>query len=237
MQLKKLLKKNFITVVDGKQEVIKVLETPFGPLTRIWCRHEAECLLKLAKLGFANAPKLIRTTANSLTMEKIEGTSLRDRECIDEQLFLRVMDVVREFHGLGFAHGNLRPGNILIKEGGEPVLIDFETCCQIHNPLFYLARFSDYVRLHLLWKSRVVQSNPERVGTTFPRYLSLAMFIITPVSRLYGVLMSAKKRLRMALKVSAEKRDAPSGSESAHAGPMADVGRRNLIGGKPHDNN
>lgn len=237
MQLKKLLKKNFITVVDGKQEVIKILETPFGPLTRMWCRHEAECLLKLAKLGFANAPKLIRTTANSLTMEKIEGTSLRGRECIDEQLFLRVMDVVREFHSLGFAHGNLRPGNILIKEGGEPVLIDFETCCQIHNPLFYLARFGDYVRLHLLWKSRVVQSNPERVRTKFPRHLSLAMFIITPVSRLYDAVMSAKKRLRKALKVSAEKRDAPSRSESAHAGPMADVGRRNLIGGKANDNN
>ena len=223
MQLKKLLKKNSVAVVDGKKEVIKVVETPFEPLTRIWCRHEAECLLKFAKLGFANAPKLICSTGNSFTMEKIEGASLDGREFIDEQLFLRLMDVVREFHGLGLAHGNLRPNNILIKDGSEPVLIDFETCCQIHNPLFFLARFSDHVRLHLLWQSHVVQSNPELLRTKFPRYLSLAMFVITPVNRFINVLKSAKKRLRRFLKVSAEQRDAPSRSESEDAGPMADT--------------
>jgi serine/threonine protein kinase len=156
-------------------------------------------------------------------MEKIEGMSLGDRESIDEQLFIRLMDVVREFHGLGFAHGNLRPNNVLIKDGGEPVLIDFETCCQIHNPLFFLARFSDHVRLHLLWQSRVVQSNPELVRRKFPGYLSLAMFAITPVSRFIDVLMSAKKRLRRSLKVSAWQRDAPSRSESEDAGLMADT--------------
>ena len=48
LQPKDLLKKNSITVVDGKKEVIKVVGTPFRSLTRIWCRHEAECLLKLS---------------------------------------------------------------------------------------------------------------------------------------------------------------------------------------------
>ena len=201
MQPKNLLKKNFVTVVDGKNEVIKVVRTPFGPLTRIWCRHEADCLVRLAELGFANAPKFICLTDNSFTMEKIEGTSLDGPEFIDERLFLRVMDVIREFHSFGFAHGNLRPSSILIKDGGEPVLIDFETCCQTRNPLFFLARFSDHVRLHLLWQSRVVRSNPELVRTRFPGYVSLAMFVITPVSRLMGVLKSAKKSLRRSLRI------------------------------------
>jgi predicted Ser/Thr protein kinase len=221
LQPKELLKKNSITVVDGKNEVIKVVGTPFKSLTRIWCRHEAECLLKLAELGFTNAPKLICSTDNSFTMEKIDGTPLlRDRKFIDEQLFLRLMDVVRELHGFGFAHGNLRSNNILIKDGSEPVLIDLETCCQIHNPLFLLSKFSDQVRLHLLWQSSVVQSNPELVGTKFPGYLPLTMFVITPIFRFYGIVKSAKESLKRSLKVSAKQRDTPSKSESKDAGPV-----------------
>jgi serine/threonine protein kinase len=206
MQFKNLLKKNSITVVDGKKEVIKVVGSPFRSLARICCRHETECLLKLAEAGFKNAPKLICSTDTSFTMEKIEGTSLRGRKPIDEQLFLRLMDVVRELHGLGFAHGNLRPNNILIKDGSEPVLIDFEACCQIRNPLFLLFKFYDHVRLYLLWQARVVQSNPELVRTKFPGYLSLAMFVITPISRFWGIVKSAEKWLRRSLKVKETRR-------------------------------
>jgi serine/threonine protein kinase len=221
VQLKNLLKKNSVTVVDGRKEVIKVIGTPFGPLTRLWCRHEAGCLSKLAHLGFANAPKLISSTDTSFTMERIEGKSLDGREPIEERLFLRVMDMVRELHDLGFAHGNLRPNNILIRDGSEPVLIDFETCCEKPNPLFFLARFSDQVRLHLLWKSRVVQANPEIVGTRFPGIVSLAMFVITPISRLSAILKSAKKRVRKSLKGSAAQEDARPRSEGKDAGPPA----------------
>lgn len=223
MQIKNLLKKNSITVDDGKQEVIKVVGTPFRSLTKIWCRHEAECLLKLAELGFSNAPKLISSTINSFTMEKIQGTSLRGRKPIDEKLFNRLMDVIRELHDFGFAHGNLRPNNIFIKADSEPVLIDFETCCRIHNRLFLLARFSDQVRLHWLWQSRVVQSNPELVRAKFPRYVSLAMLVITPISRFGGVVKTAKKWLKRSLKATAEQRDAPSKLVSKDAGPLADT--------------
>jgi serine/threonine protein kinase len=205
LQPKELLKKNAVTVVDGKNEVIKVVGTPFRSLTKIWCRHEAECLLKLAELGFTNAPKLICSTENSFTMEKIEGTSLlRGREFIDEQLFLRLTDVVRGLHGFGFAHGNLRPNNILIKDSNEPVLIDFETCCQIHSPLFPLCKFSDQVRLYFLWQSHVVQSNPKLVKAKFPGYLPLTMLFITPIFRLWGIMNSAKKSLKRSLKVFAK---------------------------------
>ncbi|MBL0166625.1 MAG: hypothetical protein IPP85_05465 [Propionivibrio sp.] len=222
MQIKNLLKKNHITVDDGKKEVIKVVGTPFRSLTKIWCRHEAECLLQLSELGFTNAPKLISSSVNSFVMEKVEGPSLRGRKPVDEQIFLRLMDVIRKLHDLGFAHGNLRPNNIYIKEGNEPVLIDFETCCRIHNPLFLLARFSDHVRLHWLWQSRVVQSNPELVRAKFPRYVLLAMFVITPISRFGSIVESAKKSLKRSLKASAEPREAPSRVENKGAGTLAD---------------
>jgi RIO-like serine/threonine protein kinase len=217
MRPKDLLKKNSITVVDGKKEVIKVVKTPFGLLTRICCRHEADCLLKLAELGFESAPKLISSSSNSFTMEKIEGTSLKCRQFVDAQLFLRVLDVVRQLHAFGFAHGHLRPDNIIITDRSEPVLIDFETCCQRHNPLYFFLTFRDHVMLHLLWQSRVVQSNQDRMRTIFPRYVTLAMFFITPLNRFVGVLKSIKRRLRRSRKVSAEQRDSSSESKRGNA--------------------
>jgi len=210
MRPKNLLKNNSITMVDGKKEVIKVVGTPFGLLTRIWCRHEAECLLKLAELGFEGAPKLISSTGNSFIMEKIEGKSLNGRQFrqfCDEQVFLRVLDVVRQLHAFGFAHGNLHPSNILITDRSEPVLIDFETCLQRPNPLFFLFKFSDLVRLHLLWQLRFGPSHKDRMRTLFPRYVTLAMFIITPVNRFFRVLKSNKRRWRRSRKVSAKSFD------------------------------
>ena len=210
MRPKNLLKNNSITMVDGKKEVIKVVGTPFGLLTRIWCRHEAECLLKLAELGFEGAPKLISSTGNSFIMEKIEGKSLNGRQFrqfCDEQVFLRVLDVVRQLHAFGFAHGNLHPSNILITDRSEPVLIDFETCLQRPNPLFFLFKFSDHVRLHLLWQLRFGPSHKDRMRTLFPRYVTLAMFIITPVNKFFRVLKSNKRRWRRSRKVSAKSYD------------------------------
>ena len=202
MQAKNLLKKNTITVVDGRQEVIKAVGTPFKSLTRIWCRHEADCLSQLEELGFTSAPKLISSTVDSFTMEKIEGTSLHGRMPIDETFFIRLMDVISELHDFGFAHGNLRPNNIIVKAGNEPALIDFESCCRIPNPLFLLARFSDLAWLHWLWQSRVVQSDPELVRAKFPRYVLLAMSVITPIGKLRVMAMDARKRHRKSRRVS-----------------------------------
>ena len=214
MRPKNLLKKNSITVTNDKKEVIKVVGTPFGLFTRACCRHESECLLKLTELGFKGAPKIISSTGNSFTMEKIEGKSLNGRQfrqCCDEQIFLRVLDVVRQLHAFGFAHGNLHPSNILITDRSEPVLIDFETCCQRPNPLFFLFKFSDLVRLHLLWQLRFGPSHKDRMRTLFPGYVTLAMFIITPVHRFVRVLKSNKRRWRRSRKVSANQRDSSSG--------------------------
>jgi RIO-like serine/threonine protein kinase len=184
-------------MVHGDKEVIKAVGTPIAALTRVWCRHEAECLSRLDELGFSNAPKLIHLNGNSITMEMIDGPSLRGHQPVDEELFLRILDVVHQLHALGFAHGNLRANNILIKAENEPFLIDFETCCQKHNPLFPLVKFSDLVRLYILWQSRVVKSDQGRVKTTFPKHVTVVMFFLTPLNRAVGVLKSIKRKLRV----------------------------------------
>ena len=160
MQVKKLLKRNTVCIDDRARVVVKAVKTPFKSLTQAWCAHEAGCLQALAELGFANAPRLISSTLDSFTMEQIEGPSLTSAN-IDEDIFLRLMDVIDQLHGLGFAHGNLRPNNILLRGGTEPFLIDFETCCRRPNLFFLPTRLGDHVRLYLIWQSRVPQSEPE----------------------------------------------------------------------------
>jgi serine/threonine protein kinase len=194
-------------------EVVKVVGTPFLPLSRIWCRHEADCLLKLAELGFTHAPKLIRSTDLSLTMEKIEGPSLRGRQPVDEQVFLQVLDVVRHLHTLGFAHGNLRANNILITDSNKVVLIDFETCCRRPNPLFFLAKFTDHVRLRSLWRSRVVKTDEGRMQTTFPKHVTLTMLLATPLTRTVGAVKSLRRRLKRSRETPVQQHDSVSGSE------------------------
>ena len=206
MQVKQLLKRNTVCVDDVAGVVVKAVRTPVKALTRAWCAHEAGCLLALAELGFANAPKLITSTLDSFTMEKIEGRSLT-RGSIDESLFLRLMDVIDQLHGLGFAHGNLRPNNILLKGGCEPILIDFETCCRRPNLLFPLTRFGDQVRLYLIWQSLVPLSDPIRVQARFPGFLPPIMWVIGPISRFSDAVAVAKRRLKRSLRSSVEQRD------------------------------
>lgn len=202
MQLKALLKKNYVILMDDSMEVTKVVGTPFSLFAERCSRHEAKCLLSLAHRGFENAPRFVSLKGNSLTMERVTGRSLNGHHFIDEQACLRILEIVQQLHRLGFAHGNLRHSNIFITDSNEPMLIDFETCCQKPNLLFPLAKFSDQVRLHLLWHSAYVQPHRERISTMFPRHVTLVMYLITPISRSGAVLKSIKKSIKRRLRQS-----------------------------------
>jgi serine/threonine protein kinase len=202
LQVKNLIKKNYVILVDDRMDVTKVVGTPFSLLATRCCSHEAECLMSLARMGFESAPKFISSNGNSLTMERVTGRSLNGRRFIDEDLCLGILEIVHRLHGLGFAHGNLRRSNIFITDNNEPMLIDFETCCRESNPLFPLFKFSDQVRLHLLWHSAYVQPHRKRVATIFPKHVTLVMYLITPISRTSAVLKAIKKSMKRRFKQS-----------------------------------
>lgn len=197
MQIKNVLKRNYITLIEADKEVIKSARTPFRGLTRAWCRHEAGCLRDLAALGFVAAPRLIRCDNKGFVMELVDGVSLNKRKVIAEALFIRVLDVVEHLHRCGFAHGNLRPSNILVNAADQPVLIDFETCCSRHNPLFFLARFNDQVRMRLLWQRSVAPYMDDQTSIEWPGYITAVSWVITAVNRLVRPLKAAKKRWKM----------------------------------------
>jgi len=63
--------------------------------------------------------------------ERLEQTAKRgvaaftERACLG--LFLQLLDAVAALHALGFAHRDLKPGNVLLRDGEqtEPLLMDF----------------------------------------------------------------------------------------------------------------
>ena len=68
-----------------------------------------------------------------ITMEYIEGETLKDRlvrtqkplgerECVE--LLTPVMEDLEKAHGLGIIHRDIKPDNIMLRENGEPVLLD-----------------------------------------------------------------------------------------------------------------
>ena len=209
MQLKNHIKNNQVILLEDGIAIKKVIRTPFSLFAEACCRHEAGCLEALEQLGFGSAPRLITSEGSSFTMERVSGRSLNGFRLIDEQLCLRILEMVQRLHCLGFAHGNLRNSNIFITDSNEPMLIDFETCCRQGGLFFALAKFNDQVRQHLLWHSEFVVPHGRRVGKLFPMHITVIMLFVTPINRFAGTLesikKSIKKRIRLARKHSAER--------------------------------
>jgi len=200
MRIKDLIIRNSVIVCEESQEVVKRVATPFPPFTRAWSRHESECLSQLAELGYAAAPKLISASRNGFRMRKIEGRPLSNCAHVDDHTFRRLLDVVSRLHGHGFAHGNLCPRNIFVTHSGDVILIDFETCCRTGNPLFRLARFSDLVRLHLLWRSSVAGVSQGTPRSVFPTHVILAVSIIAPLDWCARGMRAMKRRARRSIR-------------------------------------
>ncbi len=87
----------------------------------------------------AASPRLVRIfdigtsdAAVYLTMEAVEGESLRDRLKrgplpVDEavRLAVQILEGLRVLHSLGIVHRDIKPGNILLEPGGGVKLADF----------------------------------------------------------------------------------------------------------------
>ncbi|KAJ5735414.1 uncharacterized protein N7483_000539 [Penicillium malachiteum] len=53
--------------------------------------------------------------------------------------------VIQHLHGLGWAHNDLIPANILVSEAGQPVLIDFGGCQKFGERLKYIRGTKDWI--------------------------------------------------------------------------------------------
>lgn len=57
----------------------------------------------------------------------------------DQEAFMTSLEsAIQHLHGLGWAHNDLTPSNILVSEAGEPILIDFEGCQKVGTKLKHI---------------------------------------------------------------------------------------------------
>jgi len=108
----------------------------------------------------------------AFAMEFIPGRSILRGELLPSSFFSDLERVLREVHGKGVVHLDLRhKGNILISEKGEPFLIDFNSSFAfkergyLRRYLFPLLRWVDYGGL-LKLKKRISPSlmSPEELA-------------------------------------------------------------------------
>jgi serine/threonine protein kinase len=58
---------------------------------------------------------------------------------LDKALFMAALEsVILHLHGLGWAHNDLTPTNVLVSEAGMPVLIDFSGCQKLGTKLVHI---------------------------------------------------------------------------------------------------
>jgi serine/threonine-protein kinase len=90
----------------------------------------------LARLDHPGILKIVPTTQKSrpyVVMEYLEGRTLYDilkndgplAECDALRLGSRLCDILDHMHGQDVIHCDLKPGNIMISNGGSPHIIDF----------------------------------------------------------------------------------------------------------------
>jgi len=65
---------------------------------------------------------------------------------IDEVPFMAALEsVIGHLHGLGYAHNDLDPSNVMVSEAGMPVLIDFDGCQKLGTELKHTRGTKDWI--------------------------------------------------------------------------------------------
>lgn len=100
---------------------------------------EIQYLIKLSKYGLI--PKIYYINYYFAIMKYIEGETLWDYgPKTPPEFSLKLKKLIKKWHELGFAHGDISDTNILVTESGKIYLIDpyFENKDEFQNDLFKL---------------------------------------------------------------------------------------------------
>lgn len=62
--------------------------------------------------------------------------ALRDGKIVDQKRFLDGPEsALRHLHSIGWAHNDVNPGNIMVSDAGEAILVDFGSCRKIGDKM------------------------------------------------------------------------------------------------------
>ena len=146
----------------GNAVAIKVLRK-FTEQSRVRFEREAKILSGTAHPCFPQFKSYGEFEGRPYVVTELLGPCVLPRTDKDAAKFLlKVLDGVGHLHRLGFVHRDIKPGNILMRNGKEPVLTDFGLACPISAPQQIMGRIS------------VVEGRPVGVGT--PGYAAPEQF-------------------------------------------------------------
>jgi len=152
----------------GVSCVIKrVPSSPVNPLRRalirLFLRREGDILQRIAREAPGVAPAVIGSGPDSLSLELLPGTNfhvLRDELHHHPELLRRLEQAVHRLHQGGFAHGEIRLGNLMAAAEGV-FLIDFATAVSSKQLLFPVVRILDLFAVCRI-KEQLFALAPER---------------------------------------------------------------------------
>ncbi len=133
----------------GRSEVVKRPPRDARGLRRVFCRwilrREATMLAALGEKAPEVSPRVLAYERDGLVLERLDGLDLaverpqpQDHARIDRDL----NELVDRLHRAGFAHGEIRLGN-LVRHRGRLRLVDLATACSASHPLFRTLRLFD----------------------------------------------------------------------------------------------
>ena len=127
---------------------------PLAALRRRILEREARILRDVADRVPACVPAWKQFDGTRLFIARLTGpdlSCLRGELGGNALLFRDVRLAVQRFHSAGYAHGELRLGNLVL-HGGAVRIVDLATATSSSHPLYRLALCGD--RLALLWMKR-----------------------------------------------------------------------------------
>ncbi|ETO75492.1 NAK/MPSK protein kinase [Phytophthora nicotianae P1976] len=115
--------------VQRQLQHANVLPLEAAEVRRIQGHTEKEALLLFPLAHRGSLQTLLENTASR------ETAAFTEIECL--QFFAKLVDAVAALHALGFAHRDLKPGNILLSDGEpmEPLLMDFGSVAPVRVQL------------------------------------------------------------------------------------------------------
>jgi tRNA A-37 threonylcarbamoyl transferase component Bud32/predicted nucleotide-binding protein len=121
----------------GEIVLVKEFASPIMTKRKRWC----EAVNSAASIDIQGLPKVkevIETSGGvAMIVEAVDGIPLGEIGVISPEESVRIaialVEVVTALHSKGIVHGDLSPSNILVAEGGRPILVDFGTCSPVES--------------------------------------------------------------------------------------------------------
>lgn len=131
-----------------------------GAMAKWMVRHEFSILQQLN--DWPNSPSVYAVDSPfMLVQERVRGHELGSQDVHEPRLLWQTLFLTLiQLHQQGIAHNDIRHTNIIVRDDGKPILIDFTTACRLPN-VWLLRRIMLWMRLfdlrHLLKAKRTLK--------------------------------------------------------------------------------